>query len=584
MSIRKLMLALLIASCLLCGCGGDDDSKPTGPGGTPSGVTVTSAGGTFAFASGQVRLSVPAGAIDSTITVTVTTQTTYPPDTGYVPGTCFSFAPDGQQFNAAVTVTIRLSEANLPADVLENSLALCKVVGADWEPVAGYTVNIDSNTVSAPLTGFSSYGIVGSVTSTEHTYQGNYFITDSASAAEFVQYEAITGKLEIRSDTPDSVILPNLKSIGDILHLYGPPQITHRLTKVRLPSLVQVGSALKIENCDSLAAVDLPVCVSAGSILVQRNATLVDFDGLASISTLNPTSSPYLGGIEVSDNDSLRTLGGFAGLRGSAQRSVTIADNPSLVSVAGLGGISQIGGALEINECRALRSLAGLGLVTCSGNVVIIYNDGLEDLSGLDLLHTVSDIQIQYCPRLTDLTGLGSLTTVRTFDVEHCDGLVSLDGLGSLVTLTGGLYIRNCANLSDITVLHDLTSVALNLAIENCDSLVTLDGLQTLGHVGANLTLKYLGVLDNLDALSSLDHAWGHLHISHNWRLRSITGLHGLQNNPTTNYTLRSVYICGNAMAGTPPSGLTNAAAWNFINAIGGSDRVQETITIEDNG
>ena len=134
-----LTLAATVVSVALCGC--SDDDSPTSGGTTPTGTTVTSTGGTFSFAGGTVSLAVPENAVSTDVVVKVTAKSQYPSDDGYVPGTCFEFSPDGQQFLTPITMTIGYDEANLPEDVDESTLKLCKVVGDAWSTVGGYAVH-----------------------------------------------------------------------------------------------------------------------------------------------------------------------------------------------------------------------------------------------------------------------------------------------------------------------------------------------------------------------------------------------------------------------------------------------------------
>jgi len=123
-------------------------------------ATVGADGGTVTTGDGNVTLEVPAGALDSETEITVAPQTTYPADEHLVPGTCYEFGPDGTQFAVAVQMTLGYDEANLPADTTEADLAIHRVVGDGWEPVADSAVDTVAKTVSAPVSGFSIYGLL----------------------------------------------------------------------------------------------------------------------------------------------------------------------------------------------------------------------------------------------------------------------------------------------------------------------------------------------------------------------------------------------------------------------------------------
>jgi formylglycine-generating enzyme len=123
-------------------------------------ATVGAGGGTVTTGDGNVTLEVPAGALDSETEITVAPQMTYPADERLVPGTCYEFGPDGTQFAVAVQMTLAYDEANLPAEATEADLAIHRVVGDGWEAVADSAVDTVAKTVSAPVSGFSTYGVL----------------------------------------------------------------------------------------------------------------------------------------------------------------------------------------------------------------------------------------------------------------------------------------------------------------------------------------------------------------------------------------------------------------------------------------
>ncbi len=123
--------------------------------------TVGPEGGTVTTADGKVTLEVPAGALQTETDITIFPQSTYPADAGVVPRTCYEFGPDGTQFDQPVQVTIAYDETSVPASTTEYHLGIRKVVGETWEEVAGSTVDTGANTASAPIDGFSGFGVFG---------------------------------------------------------------------------------------------------------------------------------------------------------------------------------------------------------------------------------------------------------------------------------------------------------------------------------------------------------------------------------------------------------------------------------------
>ncbi len=124
---------------------------------------VDEQGGTVMTSDGNVTLDIPAGALAAETDISIFPQAVRPAADGLVPGTCYEFGPEGTQFSHPAEVVISYSEASLPAGCEEDSLVLNKVVGNAWEPVPGSQVNVADDNVSAPLSSFSLYAIIGEV-------------------------------------------------------------------------------------------------------------------------------------------------------------------------------------------------------------------------------------------------------------------------------------------------------------------------------------------------------------------------------------------------------------------------------------
>jgi len=151
MSRRLARIVPVILSSLLLACGGDDPASP------PAGTVVGPAGGTVTGGGGRVELVFPAGAVADDLEVSITAATSPPADAGVILARAYEFSPDGATFLQPVTLTIGYDQAQVPAGVDEADLALCKKVGGNWQRVAGSSVDVDANEVSAAVSGFSSY-------------------------------------------------------------------------------------------------------------------------------------------------------------------------------------------------------------------------------------------------------------------------------------------------------------------------------------------------------------------------------------------------------------------------------------------
>jgi len=155
----RVVLAVLIlpAILVLAGCGGSDDQE----GGVERGTLIGPLGGTIVSGDRNSRVEVPDAAIDEPQRFTVQTVANPPADPGLVADTAYRYGPEGWVFDAPVTITIGYEEANIPAGIDEAALQIARLQGTSWVPVGTSTVDQDANTVSAQVTGFSVFAIVG---------------------------------------------------------------------------------------------------------------------------------------------------------------------------------------------------------------------------------------------------------------------------------------------------------------------------------------------------------------------------------------------------------------------------------------
>ena len=170
--LRRLApLAVVLAAAMSCG----DPTTPP-PGAEPEievepvPETVGPAGGTAASDDGAANLSVPAGALNEPVEITVSAATVtnmldhvpaeeYDPDLGTVfgvapiAGTIWDLQPDGLEFLTPVTIVIRYEESALPDGVSEDDLGVFVINGA-FEQLPS-TVDTDANTITAEIGHFS---------------------------------------------------------------------------------------------------------------------------------------------------------------------------------------------------------------------------------------------------------------------------------------------------------------------------------------------------------------------------------------------------------------------------------------------
>lgn len=120
---------------------------------TPAGQTITALGG-------AVVLTVPAGAVGTPIDILVDSDAVPPADPRLVPGTAYTFSPNGQTFLTAVDLQISYDSAAIPVGD-QGGLRIAKLVGGSWQPVPGSSVDSVGKSVHAPIGGFSSYAVIG---------------------------------------------------------------------------------------------------------------------------------------------------------------------------------------------------------------------------------------------------------------------------------------------------------------------------------------------------------------------------------------------------------------------------------------
>lgn len=124
------------------------------------GGVVTSAGASFSVFDGAVSVTVPAGAVTSPRNISVRAATNPPPARRFVQGSGYEFGPDAENFQQAVTITIKYDPAAVSADSPESGLQLYEAVQNSWQLVPGSTVDLAARTVSGNVTHMSTYGVL----------------------------------------------------------------------------------------------------------------------------------------------------------------------------------------------------------------------------------------------------------------------------------------------------------------------------------------------------------------------------------------------------------------------------------------
>jgi len=124
------------------------------------GGAIGSAGGTVATGDSNTVVTVPAGALAQSTTLTIAPVANPPAHPRLVAGTAVDLGPNGTTFSQAVTVRLRYTAAAI-ASLDQSRLRLHRFRNNAWEEVPGSTVDSANRRVSGPTTSFSTYAIVG---------------------------------------------------------------------------------------------------------------------------------------------------------------------------------------------------------------------------------------------------------------------------------------------------------------------------------------------------------------------------------------------------------------------------------------
>lgn len=169
---------VLVANLLLASCGGNSDGSSGTP--PPPGTLVkATAGGTVS--SGNASLTIPAKSLTADTRITESAVSSglpaAPSGKAVVTGTTYDIGPNGTAFGTGkpATLTIKYDPTKLPSNVPESSLALYTLTNGAWQPVSGSAVDTANNKVTASLAHLSTYGLLGSITTSGGS--GGYTIT-----------------------------------------------------------------------------------------------------------------------------------------------------------------------------------------------------------------------------------------------------------------------------------------------------------------------------------------------------------------------------------------------------------------------
>ena len=135
-------------------------------------------------------------------------------------------------------------------------------------------------------------------------------------------------------------------------------------------------------------------------------------------------------------------------------------DNPSLMSLQGIGTLKTIRGDLWIESNPSLETLDHLKVQEADGYVKVMTNPSLQSLNGLNRLSKAHGVVVWECDMLKSLAGLNSMQSLSSYlDVRKNGALESFDGLQSLASVAGDVFIEDNPNLASLTALGSITKL-----------------------------------------------------------------------------------------------------------------------------
>jgi len=307
-----------------------------------------------------------------------------------------------------------------------------------------------------------------------------------------------------------------------------------------LAHLTFIGGSLSIGNVTYWGFIQTPI--------EQKNPKLTSLQGFRNLSQLGGGLSVTLsamadldglqqitsaGSVSVKQNPELVSTRGLDGLS-SVAGSVRIWNNPALLNLDGLEHLSQVGAELSLTLNASLIDTSALSSVTRTAGVSISDNAALAALAGLNQLQQVDGgIYLGYNRNLKTLSAFASLRGVKgTLSLVGNQLLASLGSFSTLESVGGDLQIRGNA-LSNLVGLGNLVEIGGNLVFDGTPpfgnpGLKTLQGLEKLAIVRGSLIIEGNSQLEDLEGLQNLEQTeW--VNVSDNPSLTSLGGLRGLK-------------------------------------------------------
>ena len=200
--------------------------------------------------------------------------------------------------------------------------------------------------------------------------------------------------------------------------------------------------------------------------LVVTDTTLDTLAGLEGITEV-------VGYLNVQRNGALADLDGLAGVE-RVGKTVFIVDDPLITSVDGLSSLARVDESISITDLPALTSVA-LPVEAVRLSVQVVRNPELATLT-LPALTEAGEVELHGNPMLTDVAAPALVEVHGWLQVDDCDALTTIGDFTALTTVDERVSItRNDGLASLSTSLSALTEVGENFDVHDNPSLPACD-------------------------------------------------------------------------------------------------------------
>ena len=248
------------------------------------------------------------------------------------------------------------------------------------------------------------------------------------------------------------------------------PSKYHALRTIRLPKLASVGGSFTMSNINMLEEVFAPALRSVKSNLVvhaHSRLRAIRMPGLASVG----------GNFELNSNHALLNTT--------------------------LPNLGLIGGNLQLYQNSAMQNAVMPNLGSVGGSLHLYQNNALQTVT-MPRLRSAGSLDVQYCKALRTLGGFGQLTTLtaapgrttlylngvqvwsyyhRGLDISNNNGLKCIKSLANITRITGTLTLANNLELHICNSLYAKLQSAAQTRVSGFNALSTsFEGREDCSH------------------------------------------------------------------------------------------------------